>query len=693
MAIVMCTIYERESVRKTANYVVSNRQIPAAFLAALKAGNNEFIVYPGEYDITGSSRTLELGSNAVLKGAVPIVPPTRKDEMLYPDPTKHAVFRTTTDKPESQPAATSECGYLTNTEKASGFKIQDIVLSGYVVCKIREASRWRVDRLLVHNYIGTYPNGHFCNMGYGRATGSFWLYKNNSDFEVHDLWVQCSSHHGACHHSGTRSYKTVRGKYYRPRFLYCGCGQLQGEGETAAETAAIVANSKAMVPEFQGHGYRDWGVSFDINEQQTSEEIDVYDGFALEGWKGNYYIEPQASGGPVKNIRLWNCVGVRAGKRALFTRKGVTYTRYKEGEGSNFCMFSGDMHDCISVDAVKAGFYVIAEKYPHQSATERRMLLERCVDVGSHVGLDTEMNGTGCIDVNDCTFADNPDLGARLYGSEWIHIRNLRVKAKSASKSPILIGRMERMFFKFSVDPDLANQNNPTAKYGVLRAEMKDLSLTGYVQGLNANVPAAVCGADSINGAPGSQGLEKYAPKLTLSKSSATPIDVAELLKGIYDYIPDPGTKPPETRPPWDGDPRHPYWGEELKPAVEATPRKGVAPLTVTFSAPNIRAPDIVSWYTGGSVGGQGNPLTTEYQIPGKYTIVAQAWRDGMPGPIVQLDDYIEVPAVDVPPPPPDMPEVPPPDEPPVVTPTIKVAVEITNSAGEKEVYNLERFI
>ena len=125
---------------------------------------------------------------------------------------------------------------------ASNITIRNIAISGHAILKLNSLSQSTVQNVLIHNYRGTYtglqsdsypadgytPPGAWCNMGYGGATSSLWVFGNCEDIDIIDCNVQFSSHHGVMLHSGDFSKVAKNINITGVRALYCGCGQLRG---------------------------------------------------------------------------------------------------------------------------------------------------------------------------------------------------------------------------------------------------------------------------------------------------------------------------------------------------------------------------------------------------------------------------------------------------------------------------------
>ena len=152
-----------------ADYTCTGGELPSALRTAILNGNAVFAFAPGEYNIQGSARHISVGSNTTLMGINTINQPEDIKTVIYPDSSTMAVFTTKTALLSTQECNADQFGQII-VNGTTGVTIQDIVLNGYSILRLNNAKDTTVKRVLIHNYRGTYPNGTWCNMGYGRAT-------------------------------------------------------------------------------------------------------------------------------------------------------------------------------------------------------------------------------------------------------------------------------------------------------------------------------------------------------------------------------------------------------------------------------------------------------------------------------------------------------------------------------------------
>ena len=236
--IIVATNTSPEEWKSKADYICRGGEIPQELRSLLRKGNNVFKFAPGEYMIEGKERRINIGNNTTLTGAYRIKQPDQLDEMLYPDSSKMAVFITKSELPSTSEATTDQVGYVV-LDGCRNSEVRDIALCGYTVLKIEGARNSVVSNVLVHNYRGIYPDGEWCNMGYGKATASLWIYGNSTNIEIRNCQIQCSSHHGLAIHTGIRSAMAKDILISGTRALYCGCGMLRGQSENDFKEAKL----------------------------------------------------------------------------------------------------------------------------------------------------------------------------------------------------------------------------------------------------------------------------------------------------------------------------------------------------------------------------------------------------------------------------------------------------------------------
>ncbi|MDD4494022.1 MAG: hypothetical protein PHV32_06685 [Eubacteriales bacterium] len=481
-AVIVATDTSPEEWKSKAEYICEKGEIPKELKMAILQRGKTFKFAPGEHNIQGPGRHIYVGTNAKLVGAYKINQPDERQEVLYPDPTYMAVFKTAAKLPSEEWCSNDQFGIVGISGQKNAV-IDSIAISGHAMLKLDNARSAEIRNVLIHNYRGEYPNGEWCNMGYGRATGSLWISGQSQGIEILNCQVQFSSHHGIDIHSSSNSMVAKDIHIAGTRALYCGCGMLRGENESSWNGAAQI------IPETNGHGYLDWSTAFDLCESQNVQNLLVEDCYALEGWKTNFYTEPEGTGGPITNLKLVRCVGERAGVRTLIPKNKNRETIIKEGENANFYMQGGYFEDCKSIEASKAGWYLNPNRPQANKEGNAKIRMINCGDVGSYISLITEMFDSSNLHV-DGFYSINPMTQAMwLFGTTDFQFKDLTILCKEQTKSPILIGYMLRMQFRFS--RDYSNKMNVArgGKYDKLRANITDSSMTGTVYNLPDSVP------------------------------------------------------------------------------------------------------------------------------------------------------------------------------------------------------------
>ncbi|MEN6316461.1 MAG: hypothetical protein ABFD25_19685 [Clostridiaceae bacterium] len=505
--------------KSKAAFICPQGELSSALRLAIQFGNATFKFAPGEYLIEGPTKTIWVGSNTKLLGATPIVQPVKQEDMLYPNSATQAVFITRTSLSSTQEAGDLQTGLIRTVSGAENVTISNIALSGYTVLKLDNASKCKIDHVLIHNYRGTYPYGRWCNMGYGRATGSLWIFGSCSDIVIQNCQIQCSSHHGLTIHSGSNQYISKNIFISGCRALYCGCGQLRGQ------SAAEIRDAEIRVPETKGYGYRDWSVAFDLCENQSVENVTLEDCYALEGWKCGFYTEPEDSGGNIKNLKLIRCRSDKAGQRAVIPGSNPKATIPSETEGSNFYMQGGYFEDCISVEGEKCGWYLNPNRTGANSSDNAKIKMVRCGDMGSPISLVTEMTDSSNLHSDGFWSFNAKDYAMWLFGSTDFKLDNNLILAANRRNSPIKIGYMLRQQLRESRNPQNQMAVRPGGKYDVLRAELTDSSVTGTIYNLNEAVsPVQIVSGASFNG-----------QKTVLSGSSVTGVTLTVKNSGTID--------------------------------------------------------------------------------------------------------------------------------------------------------------
>ena len=480
--------------RNKAAFICPQGELSTALEMAIKFGHGTFKFAPGEYMIEGPSRTIWVGSDTTIIGATNIEQPAKQEEMLYPNIATQAVFITRTALPSTQSSNDIQTGIIRTVSGAENVTISNIALSGYTVLKLDNASNCKIDHVLIHNYRGKYPDGQWCNMGYGRATASLWLFGNCSDIDISNCQIQCSSHHGLAIHSGSDQFISKNITISGCRALYCGNGQLRGESAGEQKDAEI------RVPETKGYGYRDWSVAFDLCENQSVENVTVVDCYALEGWKSGFYTEPESSGGNIKNLKLIRCRSELAGQRAVIPGSTPKATIPSETEGSNFYVQGGYFEDCISIQGEKCGWYLNPNRVGANSIGDAKIKMIRCGDMGSPISLVTEMTDSSNLYSDGFWSFNAKNQAMWLFGSTDFKLDNTLILVANR-RSPIKIGYMLRQQFRESRNPQNQRAVAPGGKYDILRADLTDSRITGTVYNLPDSMnPVEIVSGASFNG-------------------------------------------------------------------------------------------------------------------------------------------------------------------------------------------------
>lgn len=481
----ICTEQAPLSVRETCQYVIKNGYLPDLLLADIAGGYKSFLWYPGRYLIPSAIRSINIGSDVVFAGVNPIVLDAYVLNTTQPDPTTMTVFVNATDLPETAAANSSQIGYVQTREGASNVTISDIALDGYTVLRAVAARNCTFSRVIINNYRGTYPSGSWCNMGYGTATASLWIYKACSDIELNDVSIQFSSHHGFAVHSGDNGILSQNITLNRVRSLYAGCGMLRGEDK------AHIDKAKQLIPERDGHGCFDWSCAFDGVENASVRNLIFNDCVALSGWKSNFYTEPRATSGARSGIQLNRCISVDAAQRSVIPGSNPPATAFIEGEGAGFNLQGAVCNGCLSWNSLKVGYSLCSEDIDPIDSSGYRIRLVECTDIGSPLGVDIEMNASAFISGDRCTFLENRNRALRLYGWTNIQFTNNRIITTNSQVPPVLLGAMNREFCGMSRNPDHQAAYAPGGKYDSLTISMSNSAVNGTVSGLDAGTPAA----------------------------------------------------------------------------------------------------------------------------------------------------------------------------------------------------------
>lgn len=483
--IFICTDQAPLNVREICQYVIKSGYLPDLLLADIAGGYKTFLWYPGIYLIPSAARSVNIGTDVIFAGVNPIALDPFVLNTTRPDPTTMAVFFNATDLPETAAANSSQIGYVQTRDGASNVTISDIALDGYAVFRAVAARNCTFSRVIINNYRGTYPSGSWCNMGYGNATASLWIYKSCSEIEINDVSIQFSSHHGFAVHSGDNGILSQNITLNRVRSLYAGCGLLRGEDP------AHVDKARKLIPERDGYGCFDWSCAFDGVENAAVKNLIFNDCVALSGWKSNFYTEPRATSGARSGIVLNRCISVDAAQRAVIHNSSPPATAFIEGEGAAFNIQGGILNDCLSWNALKAGYTLCTEDIEPIDGLSDRVRLNNCTDIGSPLGMEVEMNASAFISAVGCTLIRNSNRAIRSYGWTNVKFTNTKIVTQNADIPPVLLGAMNREFCGLSRNPDHQAAYAPGGKYDSLTISMSNSTATGTVSGLSQDTPAA----------------------------------------------------------------------------------------------------------------------------------------------------------------------------------------------------------
>lgn len=503
-----------------AKYVCVQGELPKELISALRQGG-VYKFAPGEYLIEGQARSFYVGSNTTVTGAYKIIQPKAQDEMLYPDPSYMAVFVTRSELPSIQSSTDEQYGKISLTTSKNAV-VSNIALSGHTVLKIENSQNATIDSVLIHNYRGTYPDGQWCNMGYGRATGSLWLYGQCRNIEIKNCQIQCSSHHGLTIQSPGGQYLAKDINITGTRALYCGCGQLRGE------TQERFAEAAARLPETGGYGYYDWSCAFDVCENQDVENIKLEDCYALDGWKAGFYTEPLSSGAKATNISFIRCRSDHAGRRAVLKGSNPKATIPQATEGANFFVQGGYFEDCISVSGEKVGWYMNPNRVGANGSGDGIIKMVNCGDMGSPISLVTEMTDSRGLHTEGFFSLNAQKYAMWLFGEGDFILEDTVILSSNHANPSIKIGYMIRFQLVESRDPWLQSLVAPGGKYDVLRTHLKNSRITGTIYGL----PEAFAAVEIVSGATfnGTADPNAQSSMITLARDNTTQIDIKDYI-------------------------------------------------------------------------------------------------------------------------------------------------------------------
>ncbi|MDD4495009.1 MAG: hypothetical protein PHV32_11835 [Eubacteriales bacterium] len=522
--IIIATDKSPEEWKSKAEYICQNGTLsPDLRNRLMRGGVYKFA--PGEYVIDGLQ--LNIGSNTTVTGAYRIYQPYKQNEMLYPDPSYMAVFVTTSKLTSKDEATSSQTGQII-FKSAKNSVLRDVALSGHTGVKLENAQKSKVSNVLIHNYRGIYPNGEWCNMGYGKVIGSLWIFGNCREVEILNCQIQCSHHHGLTIHTGggMASPQAKDIKITGTRALYCGSGMLRGESEARYKEAAL------RVPETGGYGYYDWSTAFDLCENSNVENLTVEDCYALDGWKAGYYIEPLGSGGIVKNLKMIRCRSDYAGRRAVIPGSSPKATIPQATEATNFFVQGGYFEDCISVVGEKSGWLINPNREGANPTGNGIMEMINCGDYGSPISLVTEMTDTRELYVKGFWSLNATKQAIWLFGRNKCKFEDTVILAKNQVNPPIKIGYMLRQAMRESRDPYETSLVAPGGKYDIIRVQMSDCSITGTVY----NLQDIVKSAEIVKGSTFNRQKDPDNPGsgISLNRDNTTQINISDYVE-LYD--------------------------------------------------------------------------------------------------------------------------------------------------------------
>lgn len=555
-------------------------------------GGNVIELRPGTYAFEG---TLKIGSNTTVRGARAIAIPGKKRSYLTPDPATMAVLQSkkvyssetmiggAPGGVESQTAPSSVKAVLAAVNGATNIAIKDIYLQGYSTLNLPNLKNSTIERVVINNYHGSYPNGSWANMGFG-ATGAFWCQGSCSNLTFTQCISQYSSHHGfLLLNGGSASGITLNDC----RALSSGCGMIRsGSGNPASDLQQSLG--VAALTHRQGRGYMDWSVGFDLNESGTMTDLVVNDCYAYDSWKVGFYQEPGRT-----NIRvtLNGCLAEECGQRATVTiqtgGKPVVRMIPRESEASNYYLQNATLNGCGSRNGLKAGY----DMFPELAQNSPRVAMVDCFDCGSRYGAIFGPSAAGDVRIENFVAINNRHRALNLFGRGKYTVRGLRVKSANPSVPPVLLGRYCRVNLAMSLSSGQMSKFTD----GLSLTQTMDIVLSGTVEGLNTGVPLYEARSSVTTGT------------ISLQRASDL-VDTArcegEGGGGVIDPTPGGGDDP-----------------TPIAASFSGTPTEGTAPLTVQFT--DGTEGEIVSWawsFGDSTTSTSRNPSHT-YTEPGTYPV------------------------------------------------------------------------
>lgn len=532
---------------------------PSAAASAFTAEDTEFILRPGTYTLT---RTISVGNGSIVRGMNAIGMPSSRADFIDPDPTIMAVFETRNDSSSEGKKNSSIVGGFYISGK-TGITLKDIFCYGFCGIELASVKSSRFERCVVQNRM---KDGKWC---WHQRTGAIWQHVGCDGNYFKSCITQYSNHHGFLNHTGGGNGWIWNTTFDDCRALYSGCAK-----------------------EADGSGYLDWSCGFDIAEECDVDGVLCVDCYAADGWKCNFYYEPEITGVPTRgsafvrrNIVLTNCVAVDGGRSGGGFRGQMAI---KEGENCNFYISTGEMTGCRSYRGSKAGFYARVDR----EFTTLTPVYTDCLDCGSNIGYLLELAGAdaeyrNCISVNAVKWA------WKLMGDETV-IDGCKVRmAAGQTEAPFYLGGYTRVYLQDSRDP------NSTALVEKTIAEdwwsIADLTINACIAGLPNGVSAYWIHEGNSQQTTG--------VAIATSCPSAIPESICDVEDADTNDDPTP----------------------LVTASFTLTPSSGPAPLTVQFTDTSTGGPVGWNWQFGdGAASTEQNPSHT-YTAAGTYNVQLSA--------------------------------------------------------------------
>jgi hypothetical protein len=422
--------------------------------------NTVYQFRPGTYPLR---EYLHPGTGSTFKALTPIAIPANQAQFVTPDPTRLVVFETANPNATERVKNSQVAGGIALDSKSS-VTLQDLFMLGFTGIELNATTNSKVERCIVQNYLGTYPNGKWC---WHQRTGSFWQTIGCNGNTFKSCIAQYANHHGFLNHDSRAKsgYGYVKNTTWDDcRSLMAGCAK-----------------------EPDGTGYQDWGCAFDLGEDIDIDGILVKNCYAENGWKSNFYYETEATakegrgfGYVRKNVVLEDCIAVGGGRAGGGIRGTMSI---KEGESANYVIHSGTLRRCKSYNGSKAGFHARQDR----DLVPGPIVYEDCLDCGSNIGYLAEFGGIDAT-YRNCISANAAKWAWKVMGDE-IALENCRIKVKSGQTNPpIYIGGYGRVFNQDS--PDATVRAKADAEWKRTDWPVKNLTISACIDGLPSGVAA-----------------------------------------------------------------------------------------------------------------------------------------------------------------------------------------------------------